>query len=209
MAVTLPPVPGVVKTVVQGAINNIPVNNIFYWLMDTTAGITDAQALQVATGVHNAYKTNMLPRFTNFYTQIQTTAQDLTTVSGGQGIFALSTAGSNGTQEIASSTCHLVSHKIARRYRGGHPRTYFPPAAGLALNDPQHWTAADVNGFQLAYNAFVAAAISSTVTGNTIDQHVSVSYHSGRVVRPVPVIDIIKSSVCETMVATQRRRIGR
>lgn len=206
---TLPPVPGVVKTVIQGVINNVPCNNIFYWLMDTTSGITDAQALQVATGVHGAWKTNMLPRFVTSYVLQSVAAEDLTSASGGQAVFAGSFAGSNGSTAISSSTAKLISHKIARRYRGGHPRTYAPPPAAPALADPQHWTTADVTGTQTAYNAFVTGVIASTVTGNTIDQHVSVSYFSGHAMRVTPIIDVIKSSVVETVVATQRRRIGR
>lgn len=209
MPATFVPVPGVVKTVVEGNINGVPCNNVFYWLMDDLSGLDNAQATQVATGVHDAYSTSLGPWITSAYTLQQTTAEDLTSVSSGTGVHGASHAGSFGAQEIAASTATLVTHKIARRYRGGHPRTYLPPFSGLALADPQHWTSANVNGLQTAWGAFVSAAVATTVTGNTISQHVSVSFRSGNAPRAVPLIDPISSSIVETMVGTQRRRIGR
>lgn len=203
------PVPGVVKTVVEGNINGVPCNNIFYWLMDDTAGLDNAQAVQVATAVHSSYNTHLLSWIISAYTLQQTTAEDLTSVSGGTGVFGGSHPGSFGAQEIAASTSTLVTHKISRRYRGGHPRTYLPPFSGLALADPQHWTSANVNGLQTAWGAFVSGVVSGTVTGNTISQHVNVSFRSGNAPRVTPLIDPISSSIVETMVGTQRRRIGR
>lgn len=209
MPATFVPVPGVVKTVVEGNINGVSCNNIFYWLMDDLAGLDNAQALQVATAVHQSYSSHLLAWITSAYTLKQTTSEDLTSASGGTSAFASSASGSFGAQEIAASTATLVTHKIARRYRGGHPRTYLPPFSGLALADPQHWTSANTNGLQTAWGAFVTAVVAATVTGNTISQHVSVSFHSGGAPRAVPLVDPIASSVVELMVATQRRRIGR
>jgi len=205
----LPPVHGVVKTVVNGTVATEPFVNIFYWLMDDLSGLNNSQALQIATGTFNSYNTNMMSQFPTNVTLRSVQAIDLTSSTGGVAIFASTGAGTGGSNIGAAQNCVLVSHKIARRYRGGHPRTYFPSPSSINLQDPQHWTTTLITTFQTKYNAFVTGVIGTVVTGNTIDNHVSVSFRSGGGPRAIPVVDVISSSVAEVQVATQRRRTGR
>jgi hypothetical protein len=213
---TLPNVPGGVKVVCEGTVGSAPYANIFHFILDTTTGITNAQAVQIATGVHTAMKNNLMTYLPSNVNLLQTVAQGLSSASDGVGAFAQTQPGGGGTTIGPANNCLLVKHIIARRYRGGHPRTYLP---GLTVNymaDPQHWTAAQVTNLQGAWNAFITACVATVITGNVIDNHVNVSYYGDRhpqtvppTPRPTPLIDIIQQSTVEATIATQRRRVGR
>jgi hypothetical protein len=206
---TLPPVPGVVKTVITGTISGASFANIFHWQMDTTGGLSNAQATQIATGVLNAYNSNVTLSLSPVVIVDSCDATDLTSTSGGVGTHTNAVTGSGTTGTPSANTCCLVKHVIARRYRGGHPRTYLPPMGATALLSSNTWQSGGVSVLQTNFNAFITGALGTTVTGNTIAAHVNVSYYSAHVLRSSPVVDLISGSIVESMVATQRRRVGR
>ena len=205
----LPAVPGVVRTAVEGTIAGSPFANIFHWLMDTTSGITNAQATTIANSVYSHYATMISGLMGTDIIATACFATDLTSSSGGVGSAAGSSAGGNLPGGIPASTSVLVKHIISRRYRGGHPRTYLPPMSHVSLLDEKNWSGSSTANMQSAWDTFVSGVLGTSVSGNTIDAHVNVSYHSGHALRPTPVIDNISGSVVEQPYATQRRRLGR
>jgi hypothetical protein len=62
---------------------------------------------------------------------------------------------------------------------------------------------------QTGWNQFVSAVLAGTVTSSTIANHVNVSYYSQHALLTPPVVDVIGSSVVESQIANQRRRVGR
>ena len=135
---------------------------------------------------------------------------DLSTTTGSVGSAATVTHGTNPSVPTAAQVCVLVSHRIARHYRGGHPRTYMPGFSTASLVDSTHWGTTDVAAQQTLYTALVNSI--NTAVGlvtSSVCAHVNVSYHSGHALRPVPVVDGISGSTVQTLVATQRRRVPR
>lgn len=102
-----------------------------------------------------------------------------------------------------ASAAVLGKYFITRRYRGGHPRTYFPfGSVGLMLN-PVSWdttfianVAANLESVRLAASAFSESSLMGCV-----------SYFSGGVRRETPLFEPFISSTCEAQIRSQRRRL--
>jgi hypothetical protein len=114
----------------------------------------------------------------------------------------------------------VIRHKINRRYRGGHPRTYLPGLAGFYVGANGNWTAASMSATLTGWNTFMASCIASPPAAVGTLVHVNVSYFTGFVnkmfpsgrqhpvptVRGTPVVDTIVSESINPRPASQRRR---
>jgi hypothetical protein len=202
-----PPVPLAAKVSVQGTINATDFTNIFHFLWDTAPTSTNMQEL--ASTAFNSYGVNIMPNVHPSFVLTHVIAEDLSAVPALPGSHVGSTAGGSAGSDPGSQLCVLVKHVIARRYRGGHPRTYLPPAPTSELLTTSLWAPGLVTAIQTGWNTFVGAILSATYTGTTMASYINVSYRSGNAPRVTPVVDLITGSIVEQMVATQRRRVGR
>lgn len=146
---------------------------------------------------------------------------DLSSNTAPQVIDTTSGTGTNGTVPLAEGTALVMRHKIARRYRGGHPRVYLPGQPANQLQSNGLWTPGSLSSNTSAYNTYIAAATANTnpVAIGTIT-HVAVSYFqhftnvlfpSGRMhavptPRATPLVDLIISVQANPVPASQRRR---
>jgi hypothetical protein len=113
--------------------------------------------------------------------------------------------------------------KIARRYRGGKPRTYLPMGDSGYLLNPQEWNTTFLGLAQAALNQIISDYAVTTVAGCSLGTLVNVSYYSGFTIRPSPpiagvrakniptvrtaaVVDAVTSWTAEAKLASQRRR---
>lgn len=146
---------------------------------------------------------------------------DLSSGSGGQGEHAQDTPGTDTGTVLSGGTAALVNFVIARRYRGGKPRSYFPWGTGDKLSTPQTWTGAFVTQIDSSLATYFSAVIGLTEGSTTLTQHVNVSYYDGFTVvtnpvtgrarnvpklRTVPLVDNIASFAASSRPASQRRR---
>jgi hypothetical protein len=118
--------------------------------------------------------------------------------------------GSAGTAEDTASPaqcCVLMDYSIARRYRGGHPRTYWPAVAYGSIATPSTWNADIVTDFIAAWEAMVATMGVVTSSGITIISQVSVSYVDADAYRVDNVTDFILAPSVSSLIRTQRRRV--
>ena len=216
MAVILPPVPNVIKTVVSGTTGGNPFNNIFHWQYTAPGPPTAGAVSLLCQNIHNAYNTNLTTWFPSWVNVLQTTGTDLTSTSGAVGSYAHTQSGGGATGTGSSASCVLVKHLISRRYRGGHPRTYLPGLTSSDQADSLNWDAAHVADIQTGFNGFLSAVETSPPSGITSLNFVNVSYygHGGSTTKPptplpTPIVDVITGNVVEARLATQRRRLGR
>jgi hypothetical protein len=116
-----------------------------------------------------------------------------------------------------------MAHQIARRYRGGKPKSFFPWGVVTDFSSPQLWTSAFANSATGDYATFIAAVRAIAAGSTTLSNYVNVSYFSGStvVINPVtgrarnvptlrtggPVVDSIVASTANTRIGSQRRRI--
>lgn len=145
---------------------------------------------------------------------------DLSSASGGVGLHSASVVGSL-THPISGASCVLVNYQIARRYRGGRPRSYLPWGDQTTVGNRQTWGGTFVSAVETHIGDCFSGIIGQTSGGTTISQHVNVSYYEGFTVetnpgtgrarnvpklRTTPVVDTIVGFSVSTRIANQRRR---
>jgi hypothetical protein len=110
---------------------------------------------------------------------------------------------------MTAETAVLVNFTIARRYRGGKPRVYWPAGVSAQLNNPVSWQSTFVSAFRTAFNAFLNGVTSGITPPPAVDYLCSVSYHTGGALRPTPVVDKVLDWEVNAIPGSQRRRMGR
>lgn len=205
---TLPDVDHVLKVAVDGTLDDVPCTNLFHIAFSGgPPNVADLNSF--AHSFYTAWSTRIMPNLTNQYEHIITNVTDLTTTSSAVGSYGqVSTGGSSGTP-CGNQVCILVKHHIARRYRGGHPRTYLPPSSATNIALGQQWSGTFVTTMNTAYTNFISDVEAIAVPSVSGPSFVCVSYFSGGALRVTPLVQSITSSVVENTLATQRRRLGR
>ena len=142
-------------------------------------------------------------------------AIDLSNPAALPGVGIVGGGGQLTSPGITAETAVLVNMKVARRYKGGHPRVYFPAGASTDISAPQAWSAAFTGTFQTAFQTFLTS-VQGASGGPSITGLVNVSYYSGKssvtgkpVPRPTPLVEPIVSWSVNPIPGSQRRRMGR
>ena len=145
---------------------------------------------------------------------------DLSSPTASQGEGGSPWGGSQGGSALPPGAAAVANYLIARRYRGGKPRNYFPLGGATDLDTTGLWLAASVTAWEAALVSFLTSNLSAGA-GCTLDRHVNVSYYHGSTVvtnpitgrarnvptlRPSPLVDTINGSSIAPFVGSQRRR---
>lgn len=183
---------------------------------------TDCNTL--AAGAEAAWAAHLSACFSNTTSMFLTECVDLATSNGGVGQSSTATNGTLTGGVLPVDLCALVNHKIARKYRGGKPRTYFSMGDETKLNtDGRTWTTGFISLVNTNYAAFVTAMAAVTGGSTNVAGPVNVSYYKGYLPptvvnnraknhlapRATPVVDPITSSSLNSLIASQRRRVQR
>jgi hypothetical protein len=202
----LPPVANVIKYSqswhIQG---NLTAETILHF--SYTGGPPSTSACQaLAADIQAAAVTNLKASMSTVIQLGLGTVLDLNSSSGAEGQGGSVTSGTLATLSNPASTCVVMNHQIARRYRGGKPRSYLPFGTASQVNTLGTWTPAFVTSTTTAWENFITTAIAAASGGTTLAEFVNVSYHSNKAVRPTPVVDPIVASLARQRIGTQRRR---
>lgn len=170
-----------------------------------------------------SYGTNGVPEMVPGYRLIGIEATDLTTTSSAQFLQVLNAPGTRAGDFIPVNAAAVTAYHVNRRYRGGHPRGYWPFGVQADLDDEDNWSDDFVAEFEGAIGSLQADIEAGGWAGaGTIDQ-VNVSYYHGFTVvispttgrasnlptpRSVPLVDVVTAIVGRARVGTQRRRLG-
>lgn len=215
----LPDVPGVIRTVLKYTLGND--SNVLNRLYTSFVGT--ANETNIAGWIANLitqWEAHMESLFHDSVRLTEVTATDLTTNTGEEVVTGVSAAGSRSGTPLGAGTALVVQMKIARRYRGGHPRNYLCAGVEGDLEDNQQWDGAALSAFSTGWNAWIAACLSDAPGGLTVGLMNNVSYYSGftnfleptgryRVIptlRSSPVTDIIIDYAMNPQLGSQRRR---
>lgn len=133
---------------------------------------------------------------------------DLTSNTAAVGSFAANAAGTRTGAQLPVGVALLINHKIARRYRGGKPRTYAPFFSGSDFPGGGAWSAGSVTAAQTAWNAFLAGVTGSTAGTTVLATFGCVSYFQNKVLRTAGLFEAISASSVNNLPASQRRRNG-
>jgi hypothetical protein len=212
-----PPVPGVVSIVWGGTLSATKnwVNKLYSSYIGTPP--TTAQLNLYADNILGVVITQFAPLMAPATVITHCETLDLSSALGAAGESLTTTPGTRAGVEIPGSAAALVSYRIGRHYRGGHPRSYLPVGMSADLLTQSTWTAGFVAAVQAAMLAVLAEFV-VPAAGFAPIEHVNVSYYGGAppvgghsVPRAVPLVDgILAAAVTtQTEIASQRRRIGR
>jgi hypothetical protein len=151
----------------------------------------------------------------------ETIVTDLSSTSGALGLHASSVAGGKTPGGLDNGTAVVADYAIARRYRGGKPRSYFPWGVGSDLTSRTAWDPAFVSACQSALGTYFGSVVGSTSGSTTITDHISISYYEGFTVvtspttgrarnkptrRTTPVVDAVLGLTVSGRPGSQRRR---
>jgi hypothetical protein len=207
-------VPNVVKLTIAGDAGTFPWANVLHWGYSGTPP-TGAACTAFASALLTAWGTNFAPHMWNGSHIKEATCTDLSSGTAAAGVDAATSDGTGGAGEVPASASVLVVKEIARRYKGGHPRSYVYAGVASDLDSSSAWSSALVAAISGAYAA-VSTALDGLVSGaTTLNTEVAVSYIDKAVNpvapfrRPVPAVFNITGSHAVAQVASQRRRMGR
>jgi hypothetical protein len=218
----LPPVDNVVECILKYGlgIDTSVINRIHIQYTGTPP--SDAVAFSLAEDVYIAWSNDLSPGQVDelVYESVQVT--DLSSISGGRGLYSGEANGANSGTPIGAATSLLINHQVGRRYRGGKPRTYVPGLPASDLASPQRWATGTISNWTSYWQAFIEGITEISEGGCVLGQLCSVSYYEGftSVLNPItgrtrdvpklrtagPVVDPVISFDVNPAVASQRRR---
>lgn len=202
-------VPFVARCVLNGTADGVAIVNIFH-VQGTAAGgaFSQGELDNLANGVSSSLKTRLAPLVCNQYAFNSLVATDLSTTFGAVSTVTLTGNGTGGGLSSTNASCVGLSWKIARHYRGGHPRSYIGPISSTQIASGTTLAAATVTAAKAAGAGIISdirAITGSGAPANLVAVH---RIHAGDVLRP-PQVDIITAVGVDTRIDTQRKRLGK
>lgn len=183
---------------------------------------TVAQANTFAAAISTAWGTNVAPLKNANGGLLSVDVVDLSSPTSAVGSHVGTVSGSRAGTEPEASISMVSSYTIGRRYRGGHPRGYWPLGSTADIANPRTWAGAFVTAVDTGLAAFFTAVNAAGWTGAGTLTHSNVSYYSGFTVvtspttgraRNVPklrvggpTIDTVTAINARSSVGLQRRR---
>jgi hypothetical protein len=134
------------------------------------------------------------------------TVLDLGSSTGASGSGGSITSGTLTGTQLPASTCVVMNHHIARRYRGGKPRTYAPFGSSSSTATTGSWGTGFLNNCNSDWSAFITSCKAASSGATTVTNFVNVSYYNNKTLRVTPQVDTISASIARTRMGTQRRR---
>lgn len=213
----LPVVPGVIKLVIGTTLSGGEVENILH--VSYSGAVPSSSTL--STWLTAAF---IPPTQTLYDGQSSTTcigvsveATDLSSDTGAVATEPLDVTGVRTGDFAPASAAVVASWTINRRYRGGHPRTYFPfgTAGTYEALSAKLWDTGFIGAVGTAINTWTGAWYGTIEAGTTFNNLVSVSYVDKNLNptppyrRVTPVVDDIVGVVVKQRICTQRRRLGK
>jgi hypothetical protein len=159
-------VPGVAHSVLSGKIGSNPWAIQHHWKFgSSTAPWVQSDTDLLASTIFSAYQSHI---FAHSYANVsisQVSVVDLTSASGVGSVYAPAPVSGaiSGTLE-PSSVAIVVQNKIASRYRGGHPRTFYPgPGIADMVNEYQF-----NSGILPLWSGYVTAFVTQVLTASYV-----------------------------------------
>lgn len=210
----LPPVAGVARLILRGTTQGQPWAAVQYAQTGSTA-LTDAEANTLAAGVSNAWLNAMAQAHCTTVSLTEVETQDLSSVEGAIGLSGLTHAGTRSGTQAPNNVAAVASWKVRARYRGGHPRTYWPAGAAADIINGRLWGTTFAQLMETSIAAYVTNINAITLSGR-LASFCAVSFYQGRdsvthkpIPRTDPVVLPVVGSTFHGRVDTMRRRLGK
>jgi hypothetical protein len=201
----------------QGSDTNLQVREFFQY----AGTLSTADAITWLTNMEVAWRALQTASLVTGLALVLSELTDLTSTSAPQVQNSTGGAGGNSNPPNAAGVALVIRKKIARRYRGGHPRIYIPGTPQGWLTTANQWDSTQLGTLVGNYTTFINACIANTNPAAIgAITHINISYYSGftnhtypsgRVKaiptpRATPLVDAIIGVVGNPKPASQRRR---
>lgn len=201
----------------QGATGNEFSSRFFLEYTGGPAGVVDLDSL--CGNIASDYVSYLLPWLSDSYTFVAVDAEDLSSDTGNSGQALVSHTGAL-SGDVPDNCAINISFEIARRYRGGKPKIFLPPAGSGNLGSPSSWNSSTVTGVQTNWGDFMTSVLGGSYGTFALVNNVNVSYYKGFTVfitpsgrarniptlRATPVLDLITNHTVRSQIGSQRRR---
>jgi hypothetical protein len=203
----LPPVPNVLRIRLAGLYDGGPWNAIQHWHYTGSAPNSTAVSA-VCQGFETAWDDFIGPTCHTSVSLEAVEGWDLTSPSGANGIAQSGATGDLITgSQLPRSVCAVVSWKVNFRWRGGHPRTYWPSGTTTSTQNGNSWTTTALNQFATGNQSYLNS-VNSIVASGLTGKLCCVRYVADKQLLANPlVLDIVGLDV-DSRIDTQRRRLG-
>lgn len=150
---------------------------LFYTYSGTAPN--DASCVAIASLIYTSVVANLIPLMCSDNAATGVSVQDLSTSTSGFGEHVANTAGTRSGLPLPASTAVLMNIAIARRYRGGKPRVYWPLGVASDLVSPNQWASTPLASFHTGTSQLEDDTIAISSGGTTIETLVNISYYHG------------------------------
>jgi hypothetical protein len=187
--------------------------NVFYMIYANTLPV-DADLSSIATTLRAAWLSAFGPYVSTNCSLTQVIVQDVSRNPGAVGTNTIAASGSSGAGGAPANVSLAISKRVARRYRGGHPRLYMPGIPTNVTTDGRTLTTTALANWQAAATAWFTAcnAANSTSTGACKLANVGYYYvptpHAKPIPRPSPIVELISAVTVNNRLDSQRGRLG-
>lgn len=195
-----------------------------FFVAYTGVAPSDAELLTFATAVNGYAAADFASVVAGDNYIGATSAVDLSSATAAQAEFSALTVGTRAGSDLPADASAVSSYEIGRRYRGGHPRGYWPFGTSVDTLTEQEWRTTSVTAFYNAVTDYMASVVAAGWALAGTLTHVNVSYFAGFTVqispgtgrarnvptkRAAPVINPVLAVVLRQRIGSQRRRLGR
>lgn len=213
----LPAVEGVCKLIISSARSDSAVENILHVGYTGTPPSGSQLSTYLSGTVQPASATLFNAEGSTDLTGTTIEIIDLSSDMGASASVDFTSTGTRTGDFAPSSACLVSSWAIARRYRGGHPRTYWPfgTAGTYESGSSKLWDASFVASVTTALGVWEGAITDITVGATVFNTLVNVSYVDKNLNptppyrRTTPQVDPITGVFCKQRICSQRRRLGK
>lgn len=222
---TLPTVSGVVAIVHKWQVGEDVLSTTKVYASTSSTGMSQTALAALANSIGSSFSSVVPSCCSPQVTHKEVDVIDLSSSAQTTGTFQTGYVGTRTGGMLPAMAAFLVNYKIARRYRGGKPRSYLPLGTVTDLADAQTWSTSALGaGLWTPFNTKWNGQFTLTATGAVLTGQVNVSYHSGSTyvavgtsgrtrrvatLRATPVVDTILSTAPATKLGSQRKRMVR
>jgi len=219
----LPDVPAVLRIDMHFIMSNDDFAKCRFFLKYAGSPPTNTELDTLATLVRTEFTTNLAGLVSVDTSLNRVDITDLSSPTSAVGSDTFNVPGTLAGNVTPSSVCVLESLTISRRYRGGHPRIYWPFGNSTKLTDEQRWDLTFIGVVTTDLHNFYAGIEAGVWSGGISLQQVNVSYYQGFTThtgttgrvrnvstpRTTPVVDVVSGDIVRDGIASQRKRLLR
>lgn len=208
----LPNAPQALRVKQQGTYLTTTWVNIYYLTYAATTP-ADADLISIAGSLRTVWGSWLGLMVSTSVTLTQTEVWDVSRNPGAYGLNNVPLAATGAVGTGPANVSVVVSKKVARRYRGGHPRLYLPGIAPSISTDGRTILPATLTVFNNNVNSWFNAVNAITTASTGLCHLANVGYYytpvknQPPVLRVTPIVEPIVGCVVNNRLDTQRGRL--